>query len=86
MRGRLADIRFGGLDHAGRTDYLTPPDLKRRIYGKWDLNFDPCPYPRPEWDGLEVPWEGRAFVNPPYGGGGGGVAPEGYRGDRGREV
>ena len=30
--------------------------------------LDPCPYPRPEgYDGLQVDWGEKAFVNPPWG-------------------
>jgi hypothetical protein len=28
--------------------------------------FDPCPYPRPPWDGLTIPWPDRTFINPPF--------------------
>ena len=33
--------------------------------------WDPCPYPKPEWDGLEVDWLEKAkgkiiYCNPPY--------------------
>jgi len=29
--------------------------------------FDPCPLnPNPEFDGLEIEWEDRTYVNPPY--------------------
>lgn len=45
--------------------WMTPPDLKRDIYERWDLSYDPCPVD-PTEDGLSVRWEPRAFVNPPY--------------------
>ena len=34
-------------------------------YKDW---FDPCPYPRPTWDGLTVDWLSyeKIFCNPPY--------------------
>lgn len=67
--GEQASIRFGGIrPTTTRSDWLTPPDLKAKIYARWKLDFDPCPYPRPPgFDGLRIPWNGRAFVNPPYG-------------------
>ena len=44
--------------------FLTPPYILKRYEG-W---FDPCPHPRPDnFDGLQVSWGERAFVNPPWG-------------------
>ena len=40
----------------------TPSTIKNR-YDGW---FDPCPYPRPIWDGLQMEWKEKNFVNPPY--------------------
>lgn len=61
---------------AGTHVWLTPPDLKAPL-GEFDL--DPCaaPEPRP-WptakrhitlpeDGLSAKWEGRIWLNPPFG-------------------
>lgn len=70
----------GWLDGLGgneqrETRWLTPPHVVKAL-GEFDL--DPCGAPGhilaartylPESgeDGLELPWEGRVFVNPPYG-------------------
>jgi len=43
-------------------DHLTPFWLSGMFEG-W---FDPCPYPRPSWDGLIVPWKDKTFANIPY--------------------
>src|SRR6267378_37075 len=52
------------LNPEGRTnDWLTPPEILDRL-GKFDE--DPCPYPRPDWDGLRVDWHGRVWCNPPF--------------------
>jgi site-specific DNA-methyltransferase (adenine-specific) len=50
--------------------WMTPPELKSDIMRRWNLSYDPCPIDwTPENDvpnGLQVRWEDRAFVNPPY--------------------
>ncbi len=46
--------------------WLTPPELYHELDREFHFNFDPCPYPRPIWDGLEVEWGSRTYCNPPY--------------------
>ena len=60
----------------GKTDcWLTPPDIIKAL-GPFDL--DPCAAPGQPWptakhhyalpqDGLQLPWFGRVWLNPPYG-------------------
>lgn len=43
----------------------TPKDLLEIINKEFNFNFDPCPL-NPTFDGLEVEWKERNFVNPPY--------------------
>jgi len=40
----------------------TPKNIKE----KYEKYFDPCPFPKPEWNGLEITWMKKNFVNPPY--------------------
>lgn len=60
---------------SGKDEWLTPPEIIRAL-GAFDL--DPCsPVNRPwptadrhytiEDNGLQLPWEGRIWCNPPYG-------------------
>ena len=70
-------MSMGGHQSArmGKDEWLTPPEIIR-LLGPFDL--DPCaPVTRPwdtaakhytvEDDGLTQPWEGRVWLNPPYG-------------------
>lgn len=54
------------LDH--NDDWATPQDFYSKLNDEFDFDFDPCPlsHSRDEWDGLEVEWGQRNFVNPPY--------------------
>ncbi len=50
-----------------KNDEVETPDwLKDALYKEHGINFDPCPYPKPEWDGLEVDWGTSSFINPPF--------------------
>lgn len=73
----MTDLGMGGHHSAAslKEEWLTPPELLRAL-GPFDL--DPCaPILRP-WDtagrhytiqdnGLNQPWHGRVWCNPPYG-------------------
>lgn len=61
--------------HNKTDEWLTPPEVLKAL-GQFDL--DPCTPPDMPWrtakvmltakeDGLKTPWQGRAFVNCPYG-------------------
>ena len=71
--GNKTSIKYGGINHKlVKNDWRTPPKLLKEIYKTWDINFDPCPFPKPDWNGLEIAWgtkekPSNAFVNPPYG-------------------
>ena len=52
------------LEHSD--DWATPPHIYKPLDCEFDFNFDPCPLGCTEFDGLQVSWRERNFVNPPY--------------------
>ena len=49
-----------------KTDHwATPANLYEELDREFHFDFDPCPL-HSTFDGLQVPWIGRSFVNPPY--------------------
>lgn len=48
--------------------WATPSSLYNELNKEFDFNFDPCPYNHDisKWDGLEIEWKLRNFINPPY--------------------
>lgn len=54
----------------GKSYWLTPPEMMAELDAEFRFDFDACPHPRPEgFDGLEVEWSERTWVNPPFTGG-----------------
>lgn len=59
--------------HKGNTDdgkhyWLTPQDVYHDLNEKYEFDFDPCPYPKPEdFNGLTCEWGESNYVNPPFG-------------------
>jgi hypothetical protein len=52
----------------GKHYWLTPPELMKQIKDEFDIDFDPCPYPKPDdFDGLTCEWGQSNYVNPPFG-------------------
>lgn len=47
-------------------DWETPKDFYNKLNEEFNFNFDPCPFPKPNWGGLEIEWKERNFVNPPH--------------------
>lgn len=54
------------IDH--KDDWATPPYFYNELNKEFNFNFDPCPYKHDieKWDGLEIEWKERNFINPPY--------------------
>ncbi len=49
-----------------KTDnWQTPPELYNELNKEFDFDFDPCPL-KPTFDGLNIDWKKRCYVNPPY--------------------
>ena len=49
-----------------RLDWKTPKMVYQVLDAEFNFDFDPCP-PNPNFNGLDVSWGERNFVNPPYG-------------------
>ena len=46
-------------------NWQTPPELYDKLNKEFNFDFDPCPL-FAEFDGLNIEWGNRNFVNPPY--------------------
>lgn len=52
----------------GKHYWLTPADLLKKLSERFNFDFDPCPYPKPDdFDGLDAEWGKSNYVNPPFG-------------------
>lgn len=49
-------------------NWATPKDLYDKLDYEFHFDFDPCPlnHNTEDWDGLEIAWGDRNFINPPY--------------------
>lgn len=54
------------LDH--KDDWKTPDEQYNKLNEIFNFDFDPCPFQHDLtlWDGLEIEWGLRNYVNPPY--------------------
>lgn len=46
-------------------DWATPKWLYEELDAEFHFDLDPCPL-NPTFDGLEIPWYGNVYLNPPY--------------------
>ena len=51
-----------------KDDWATPKYFFDKLNKEFNFNFDPCPYKHDikKWNGLEIEWKERNFINPPY--------------------
>jgi len=51
-----------------KDDWATPKEFYNKLNEEFAFNFDPCPYQhnKSKWDGLNIDWQERNFINPPY--------------------
>ena len=50
-----------------KDDWKTPIDFYNKLNKEFNFDFDPCPYQHDmSWNGLEIEWGKRNFINPPY--------------------
>jgi phage N-6-adenine-methyltransferase len=55
------------LSRISKSDsWRTPKDIYQELDKEFKFDFDPCPYPRSNFDGLKIDWGSCNFVNPPY--------------------
>ncbi len=54
------------LEH--KDDWKTPKYIYEQLNKEFNFDFDPCPYQHDLslWNGLEIEWGKRNFINPPY--------------------
>lgn len=54
------------LEH--KDDWATPKEFYNVLNDEFNFTFDPCPFQHDItlWDGLEIEWGERNYINPPY--------------------
>lgn len=55
-----------GMMTSIRNNWKTPKKFFKELNKEFNFDFDPCPT-NPNFDGLNIEWGKRNFVNPPYG-------------------
>lgn len=57
--------KFTSLWSSKDQSWRTPEGLLQLLNKEFDFNFDPCPINN-TFNGLEIEWKERNFINPPY--------------------
>lgn len=59
-------MKTRNLDHSN--NWATPKEFYEKLNEEFNFNFDPCPlnHDLNLWNGLEIEWKERNFINPPY--------------------
>ena len=49
-------------------DWATPDYIYKELNDEFNFDFDPCPlqHELKKWNGLDISWGDRNFINPPY--------------------
>lgn len=66
LRDLIVRVKNRNLRHSD--NWKTPPEFYAKLNSEFKFDFDPCPLclGTLDFDGLEVDWGQRNFVNPPY--------------------
>ena len=64
--GEGEEMKNRNIEH--KDDWATPPEFYSDLDNEFGFNFDPCPYQHDttKWNGLNIEWKERNFINPPY--------------------
>ena len=51
-----------------KDDWKTPKEFYDKLNDEFNFDFDPCPYQHniSLWNGLQISWGDRNYINPPY--------------------
>ena len=51
-----------------KDDWKTPKEFYEKLNDEFNFDFDPCPYQHDIslWNGLQISWGDRNYINPPY--------------------
>lgn len=67
-RERIEKDKYNSPAKRGEHEFwLTPPALYNELDTRFEFDFDPCPYPKPDnFDSLKIEWGKSNYVNPPF--------------------